>query len=240
MAFHYSLFLSREAHPAQRIHCLCGSAMLLKNGSPQVQVGENSKQKRALFFLILNISFRKGHPYPLNYKLARNGFSAVVAFLQARKYIFRLSSLSPFWLIRFFLRASAWFAPFVLHFFVIPRFSLRFSDSRDPTLISDLFKCQLHVLGGPSGQFSYHCWKPLRLFGCVLPVCVSHTPKASFFFFIFLPVGFVQIDVCRGRLVLLRYALPVGCYIFCLFHPVPALRQKIFVFDLSSQRNKEV
>ena len=25
-----------------------------------------------------------------------------------------------------------------------------------------------------------------------------------------------------------------------LFHPVPALRQQIFVFDFSSQRNKEV
>ncbi|YP_007516861.1 hypothetical protein (mitochondrion) [Glycine soja] len=68
---------------------------------------------------------------------------------------------------------------------------------------------------------------------------ISHSP--SFFsYFIFLPVGFVQIDVCRGRLVLLRYALPVGCYILCLFHPVSALRHKIFVFDLSSQRNKEV
>ena len=100
-----------------------------------------NKQKRAFFFLILNISFRKGHPYPLNYKLARNGWKAVVAcfaafFLQA---LFRLSSLPPFWWIRSFLRASAWFAPFVLHFFVILRFGLRFSDSRDPTLISDLF-----------------------------------------------------------------------------------------------------
>ena len=33
---------------------------------------------------------------------------------------------------------------------------------------------------------------------------------------------------------------PVACSLICLFHPVPALRQKIFVFDLSSQRNKEV
>lgn len=72
------------------------------------------------------------------------------------------------------------------------------------------------------------------------PFAYLTLPKHLFIFFIFLPVGFVQIDVCRGRLVLLRYALPVGCYIFCLFHPVPALRQKIFVFDLSSQRNKEV
>ena len=46
----------------------------------------------------------------------------------------------------------------------------------------------------------------------------------------------MQIDVCRGRLALLRYALPVGCSLLCLFHPVPALRQKIFVFDLFSQR----
>lgn len=46
------------------------------------------------------------------YKLARNGFLAVVACcLQARKSLFRLSSLSPFWLISFFLRASVWFAP---------------------------------------------------------------------------------------------------------------------------------
>lgn len=72
------------------------------------------------------------------------------------------------------------------------------------------------------------------------PFAYLITLPKHLFFFIFLPVGFVQIDVCRGRLVLLRYALPVGCYIFCLFHPVPALRQKIFVFDLSSQRNKEV
>lgn len=221
MAFHYSLFLSREAHPAQRIHCLCGSAMLLKNGSPQVQVGENSKQKRALFFLILNISFRKGHPYPLNYKLARNGFSAVVAFLQARKSLFRLSSLSPFWLIRFFLRASAWFAPFVLHFFVIPRFSLRFSDSRDPTLISDLFKCQLHVLGGPSGQFSYHCWKPLRLFGCVLPVCVSHTPKASFFFF-HISSGRLRADRCLPGEIGAPEVCPSGGLLYFLSIPSSA------------------
>lgn len=49
------------------------------------------------------------------------------------------TSLSPFWLIRFFLRASAWFAPCCVAFiFVIHSFSLRFSDSRDPTLISDL------------------------------------------------------------------------------------------------------
>ena len=146
MAFHYSLFLSREgcsSSPADPLFMRqCDAAEKRKPlgiGWGKLQ----TKQKRALFFLILNISFRKGHPYPLNYKLARNGFSAVVAccffFLQARKSLFRLSSLSPFWLIRFFLRASAWFAPFVLHFFVILRFSLRFSDSRDPTLISDLF-----------------------------------------------------------------------------------------------------
>jgi len=33
---------------------------------------------------------------------------------------------------------------------------------------------------------------------------------------------------------------PLASSLICLFHPVPALRQKIFVFDLSSQRNKEV
>lgn len=122
MAFHYSLFLSREgcsSSPADPLFMRqCDAAEKRKPlgiGWGKLQ----TKQKRALFFLILNISFRKGHPYPLNYKLARNGFSAVVAccFLQARKSLFRLSSLSPFWLIRFFLRASAWFAPFVLHFF---------------------------------------------------------------------------------------------------------------------------
>lgn len=72
------------------------------------------------------------------------------------------------------------------------------------------------------------------------PFAYLTLPKHLFFSYFIFPVGFVQIDVCRGILVLLRYALPVGCYIICLFHPVPALRKKIFVFDLSSQRNKEV
>lgn len=70
---------------------------------------------------------------------------------------------------------------------------------------------------------------------------ISHSQSIFFIsYFIFLSCifsfyRFVQIDVCRGRLAL---ALPVGCSLLCLFHPVPALRQKIFVFDLFSQRNK--
>ena len=40
--------------------------------------------------------------------------------------------------------------------------------------------------------------------------------------------------------VLLRYALPVGCSLLCLFHPVPTQCQKICVLDLSSQRNISV
>lgn len=82
MAFHYSLFLSREgcsSSPADPLFMRqCDAAEKRKPlgiGWGKLQ----TKQKRALFFLILNISFRKGHPYPLNYKLARNGFSAVVA-----------------------------------------------------------------------------------------------------------------------------------------------------------------
>ena len=91
MAFHYS-FPEKVAHPAQRIHCSCGSAMRLKSRC---------------------------------------------CLLLAGSKIF-LSPLLPFWLIRFFLRKSG--LP-VLHF-VILRFSLlRFSDSRDPTLISDFNGC---------------------------------------------------------------------------------------------------
>lgn len=109
--------------------------------------------KKGLILPYIKSKFEKGASLPPKLQAsAQRLFSrCCFFFLQARKYLFRLSSLSPFWLIRLFLRASAWFAPFVLHFFVIPRFSLRFSDSRDPTLISYLFKCQLHVLGGPSG-----------------------------------------------------------------------------------------
>ncbi len=76
---------------------------------------------------------------------------------------------------------------------------------------------------------------------------ISHSQsKASFFFFIylfcifFLSIGRLRANRCGGDWCSLRYALPVGCSLFCLFHPVPALRQKIFVFDLSSQRNKSV
>lgn len=49
-------FPEKVAHPAQRIHCLCGSAMQLKNG-------ENSKQKRALLVYI-KYKFLKGAPLP--------------------------------------------------------------------------------------------------------------------------------------------------------------------------------
>ncbi|CAJ1957762.1 unnamed protein product [Sphenostylis stenocarpa] len=68
---------------------------------------------------------------------------------------------------------------FVLHFFVILRFSLRFSDSRDPTLISYLFVSSMFWA---AHLVSSAITAGMRLFGCV---------------------GFVQIDVCRGRLVLL-------------------------------------
>lgn len=56
-------------------------------------IGWGKLQKRAFFFLILNISFRKGHPYPLNYKLARNGPPLLLFFLQALKSLFRLPLL---------------------------------------------------------------------------------------------------------------------------------------------------
>jgi len=59
-----------------------------------------------------------------------------------------------------------------------------------------------------------------------------------FFFCIFLLVGFVQIDVCRGGLVLLEVCPSGGLFSFLSFSSSAC--QKIFVFDLSSQRNKEV
>ena len=191
MAFHYSLFLSREgsssspADPLFMWQCDAAERKPLGIGWGKLQT------KKGLLLPYMKSKFQKGAPLPPKLQAsAQRLFSrcCLLLFLQAQKSLFRLPSLSPFWLIRFFLlRASAWFAPFVLHFFVILRFSLRFSDSRDPTFISYLFQCQLHVLGGPSGQFSYHCWKPLRLFGCVLPVRVSHTPHLFFFsYFIFL------------------------------------------------------
>ena len=57
------------------------------------------------------------------------------------------------------------------------------------------------------------------MFGCVLPVRLSHTPKAYFLFQIsfsfpasFFLSGFVQIDVCRGRLVLLEVCPSGGLF----------------------------
>ena len=47
MAFHYS-FPEKVAHPAQRIHCLCGSAMQLKNGSPLFFKGRKLQTKKGL------------------------------------------------------------------------------------------------------------------------------------------------------------------------------------------------
>lgn len=44
-------FPEKVAHPAQRIHCLCGSAMQLKNGS-----GGKTPNKKVLPFLTLTSS----------------------------------------------------------------------------------------------------------------------------------------------------------------------------------------
>ena len=54
--------------------------------------------QKAYYLIYINKVLERGTPnISLNYKLARNGFSAVVACcLQARKSLFRLSSLSPF------------------------------------------------------------------------------------------------------------------------------------------------
>ena len=144
MAFDYS-FPEKVAHPAQRIHCLCGSAMQLKNVSPflLVRLGKTPKlgfRKKSLPYIILIKYKLKGHPY-LNYKLARNGFSAVVACcLQARNLSFASPPcLHSDWFASSFAQALG--SPLVVLHFVILRFSLRFSDSRDPTLISDFHGC---------------------------------------------------------------------------------------------------
>ncbi|KAK7322008.1 hypothetical protein VNO80_35192 [Phaseolus coccineus] len=143
--------------PRSLFFYICGWSTLYDRRRVTREEGTTSFSLAALLHFPFLIESRK----PLHYwyrgqKVASSICSGKehleASFCLARKSLFRLPSLSPFWLIRFFLRASAWFAPFVLHFFVILRFSLRFSDSRDPTLISYLLKCQLHVLGGPSGR----------------------------------------------------------------------------------------
>ncbi|KAK7296959.1 hypothetical protein VNO77_46275 [Canavalia gladiata] len=135
---------------------ICGRSTLYDRRRVTREEGTTSFSLALLHFPFLIESRKPLHYWYRGQKVASSICSGKehleASFCLARESLFRLSSLSPFWLIRFFLRASAWFAPFVLHFFVILRFSLRFSDSRDPTLISDLFICQLHVLGGPSGR----------------------------------------------------------------------------------------
>jgi len=67
---------------------------------------------------------------------------------------------------------------------------------------------------------------------------ISHS-QSIFFFQIY--SGRLRADRCLPGGIGAPEVCPSGglfCYIFCLFHPVPALRHKIFVFDLSSQRNK--
>lgn len=67
MAFHYS-FLEKVAHPAQRIHCLCGSAMQLKNVSPSLlgwyRLGKTKKLgfQKATQLLSYRKVFEKGTP----------------------------------------------------------------------------------------------------------------------------------------------------------------------------------
>lgn len=67
MAFHYS-FPEKVAHPAQRIHCLCGSAMQLKNVSPFLLVRYRLGKTPKLGFRLPYIKekFEKGAPllYP--------------------------------------------------------------------------------------------------------------------------------------------------------------------------------
>lgn len=95
MAFHYS-FPEKVAHPAQRIHCSCGSAMRLKSRC---------------------------------------------CLLLAGSKIF-LSPLLPVSILIDSLLPSKLGLPLVVLHFVILRFSLLpFSDSRDPTLISDFNGC---------------------------------------------------------------------------------------------------
>lgn len=74
MTFHYSLFLSREAHPASPTNPLfmqqCDAAEKCK----PLGIGWGKLQtKKGLILPYIK------YPYPLNYKLARKGFSAVVA-----------------------------------------------------------------------------------------------------------------------------------------------------------------
>lgn len=90
MAFHYFFPV---AHPAQRIHCLCGSAMQLKNVSPfllvRYRLGKTPKLGFQKAYLIL-YKFRKGHPYYTPNKLARNGCRCCLLLAGSK------ISLSPF------------------------------------------------------------------------------------------------------------------------------------------------
>ena len=77
--------------------------------------------------------------------------------------------------------AQAFGSPLVVLHFLLLRFSLPSSDSRGPTFISDFIVSSRFWAAHLVSSAITHCWKPLRLFGCVLPVRLSHTPKASFF-----------------------------------------------------------
>lgn len=101
MAFHY-YFPEKVAHPAQRIHCSCGSAMRLKSRCCLLLAGSK-------IFPLLPVSIL-------------------------------IDSLLP----------SKLGLPLVVLHFVILRFSLLpFSDSRDPTLISDFNGSSRFCFGRP-------------------------------------------------------------------------------------------
>jgi len=118
-----------------------------------------------------------------------------------------------------------------------------FSSSQDPTLISDFnvssrWRRAAHQVslaitaGSPCGcsaAYSPSAYLKLSLF---------HLPFLYLSFF--LSIGRLRADRCEPWKIGAPWGMPfpVACSLICLFHPVPALRHQIFVFDLSSQRNK--
>ena len=108
---------------------------------------------------------------------------------------------------------------------MILRFSLlRFSDSRDPTLISDFHGCSrfwaAHLVSSAITAGS-----PCGCSAAYSPSAYLTLPKQSIFFLFYLPflhfflsIGRLRANRCGGDWCSLRYALPVGCSLFCLFH----------------------
>ncbi|KAL0315141.1 UNVERIFIED_CONTAM: hypothetical protein Scaly_2885000 [Sesamum calycinum] len=140
---------------------------------------------RAAFMAIITSFSRGGHSMAL----------FLVLFNRCRVPLFPVRE-SPFskW-ARAKILMSALGSPLVVLHFVILRFSLPFSDSRDLTLIGD-----------------FNCYVSSRFFWAAIWLVQLSLLEAP-------AVGFVQIDLCRGRLVLLEPGNSLFASYFTLSEP---------------------